>query len=390
MQSKICRGCGADNAAGGSVSAMVRGAKRLRARRIDRLGSWPGSAPAVEPGNDLFFLRRLEIQGETKEHAAPLADPACVGSPRAISEFSTPHSRAAMHFKESPAQFQMLDVSLIDPDPAQARQHIDQATLKDLANSIRIKGLIHPLVIQPANVDGRHVLIVGERRWRAAVMAGEKTVPVLIRQCEPDEALEIQVFENIGLGMRASLEPRDMANAIQTIAERFETREAAAEHFGRNASWLNQATAAANLSVKVAALLDSGKISSAGAAVQLEKLVQKNEVKADSLIVQSEQLPEGKSLSRKLVDRALAQEGGRRKKNAEEEAEEESAAQIAAVATLLPWEEAPAEPGRRRVNSGKVERVARILGLTDSDEEEILDRLIDAFLALKGEENSSS
>ena len=92
----------------------------------------------------------------------------------------------------------------------------------------------------PPTPPGRHVLIVGERRWRAAVLAGEKTVPALIRQCDPDEALEIQVFENLGLGMRVALEPRDMANAIQSIADRFETRDAAAEHFGRNASWLNQ------------------------------------------------------------------------------------------------------------------------------------------------------
>ncbi len=215
-----------------------------------------------------------------------------------------------MSFKESPSQFQMIDVSLIDADRAQPRQHIDEASLKGLANSIQSIGLIHPLVVLPADADGRYTLIVGERRWRAAVMAGEKSVPALIRHCEPAETLEIQVFENLGLAMRVALEPRDMANAIQTIAERFETRDAAAEHFGRNASWLTQATAAAKLSPKVTALLDSGKISSTGAAVQLEKLAQKNEVKAESLIGQIEEMPEGKKLSRKIVDSALSEEGG--------------------------------------------------------------------------------
>lgn len=288
-----------------------------------------------------------------------------------------------MSFKESPAQFQMIDVTLIEPDGAAARQNIDAATLKGLANSIQMKGLIQPLVVQPANAAGRHTLIVGERRWRAAVMAGEKTVPALIRPCEPGETLEIQVFENLGLGMRAALEPRDMANAIQAIADRFETREAAAEHFGRNASWLNQATAAANLSAKVTALLDSGKISSTGAAVQLEKLAQKNEVKAESLIGQIEEMPEGKKLSRKTVDSALSEEGGRRKKK--EEAHTTPVVPMDHADHLPPWEEAPAAPIQRRVNANKVEMVAKILGLTDSDEEEILVRLIDAFLALKGE-----
>jgi ParB family transcriptional regulator, chromosome partitioning protein len=293
-----------------------------------------------------------------------------------------------MSFKESPSQFQMIDVSLIEADDAPARQNIDEASLKGLANSIQQKGLIHPLVVLPANAAGRHVLIVGERRWRAAVLAGEQTVPALIRQCDPDEALEIQVFENLGLGMRVALEPRDMANAIQSIADRFETRDAAAEHFGRNASWLNQATAAANLSAKVSALLDSGKISSAGAAVQLEKLAQKNEVKAKSLIGQIEEMPEGKKLSRKAVDHALLAEGGRRKKQEEAPLPEPSAglaADAGRAEPLPPWEDAPAAASRRRVSRSKVERVAEILGMADSDEEEILVQLIDAFLALKGE-----
>lgn len=295
-----------------------------------------------------------------------------------------------MSFKTTASQFQLIDVALIEPDPLQPRKLIDEATLKGLSNSIQSKGLIHPLLVQPANERGLHRLIVGERRWRAAVLAGEKVVPALIRQCDADEALEIQVFENFGLGMRAPLEPREMANAIQMIAERFETREAAAEHFGRNASWLNQATAAANLSPKVTALLDSGKISSAGTAVQLERLSRKNEVKAESLIDQIEQLPEGKKLSKKVIDSALSDESGRRKKTEELAVPTETSipTESASAANYTPpWEDLPdtEKPSQRRVNSSKFEMVARLLGLADSNEDEILDRLIDEFLALRGQ-----
>lgn len=284
-----------------------------------------------------------------------------------------------MSFKETQPQFQMLDVMLIEPDPASPRKHIDETALKNLANSIQKKGLIHPLIVLPANAAGRHTLIVGERRWRAAVMAGEKSLPALIRPCEPAEALEVQVFENMGLGVRAPLEPRDMANAIQTIADRFEMREAAAEHLGGTPNWLNQATAAAaaNLSPKITALLDSGKISGTGAAIQLEKLSKKNEAKADSLIGQIEQLPEGEKLPKKIVDRALSEEGGRRRK---EPAKPAAPAPDNAA-------EAPAAPVRSWINPGKMKMVADILGLADGDEEEILARLIDEFLALKGEGN---
>jgi ParB family chromosome partitioning protein len=302
-----------------------------------------------------------------------------------------------MSFKETPAQFMLIDVSLIEPDANHPRKNIDETGLRSLANSIQMKGLIHPVVVRPADAAGKYTLIVGERRWRAAVMVGEKTVPALIRSCDSGEALEIQVFENLGVGMRTALEPRDMSRAIQAIADRFETREAAAEHFGRNANWLNQATAAANLSAKVTALLDAGKIASTGAAVQLEKLAQKNEDKAESLIGQIEQLPEGKALSKKTVDGALSEVGGRRKKKEEPVADRDIASPAPTAAAesapfVPPWEELPAEPkpARRRVDQGKVEMVARILGLADSNEEEILDRLIDEFLALKNAEGAQN
>ena len=297
------------------------------------------------------------------------------------------HRETTMAFKETPPRFQMLDVQLIEPDAQHPRKNIDEAALKGLANSISKLGLIHPVLVQPADAAGRHTLIVGERRWRAAVLAGEKAVPALIHACAAGEALEVQVFENLGLGVRAPLEPRDMANAIQAIAERFDSPEAAAEHFGRAPTWLNQATAAARLSPKVTALLDSGKISSTGAAVQLEKLAQKNEARAESLMDQTGQLPEGEKLAKKTVDTALAEEGGRRRKETvEEEAPDaESGAPAPATATP-PWEEAPAAGMPRRINAGKVQRVADILGLSADDEEEFLARLIDEFLAMKGEE----
>lgn len=296
-----------------------------------------------------------------------------------------------MNFKDTPTQFQMIDVTLIEPDPASPRRHVDEGALKVLANSIQRKGVIHPLVVQPAGTSGRHVLIVGERRWRAAVMAGEKSVPALVRSCDPAEVLEVQVFENLGMGMRSPLEPREMANAIQAISERFDSRAVAAQHFGTTPSWLNQATAAAeaNLSPKITALLDSGRISSAGAAIKLEKLVKKNEAKGESLIGQIEQLPAGEKLGNKIVDKALSEEGAPRKERGAGVAEA-SLAQPLPVSLTPPWDTATSAPAQslRVINPGKVKLVAKILGLADDDEEEVLARLVDEFLALKGEGES--
>lgn len=286
-----------------------------------------------------------------------------------------------MTFKDSSIQFQIVDISMIDADASHPRQNIEEASLRGLANSIQKVGVIHPLVVRPANAAGRFTVIVGERRRQASLLAGESTVPVIVRGCSADEALEVQVFENIGLGVRAGLEPRDMANAIQSIAERFETQEEAAQHFGRAPTWLNQATAAANLSEKVSALLDSGKISSTSTAVQLEKLSRKDEAKADSLIDHIEQLPEGEKVSKKVVDNALSEASGGRKRKTQaltEEASEPSAVQLGEETSPK-----AITPARTRVNAGKIKQVAEILGLSDGDEEEILVRLIDEFLALK-------
>lgn len=297
-----------------------------------------------------------------------------------------------MTFKDSPALFQIVNLDLISPDAHHPRQNIDEASLKSLANSIEKMGLIHPIVVRPADA-GRYTVIAGERRRQAALLAGENAVPVIVRACAAEATLEVQVFENIGLGVRSALEARDMANAIQTVAARFASAEEAAQHFARPPTWLAQATAAANLSEKVSALLDSGKIASTGTAVRLEKLVKKNEARAESLIDHIEHLPEGEKLSKKTIDHALSEESGRRRRNETPTVSGEPAGDAMtpitqpskAIPGTPPWEDAPPNTTtpRSKVNPGKVKLVAEILGLNDDDEEEILVRLIDEFLALK-------
>lgn len=300
-----------------------------------------------------------------------------------------------MAFKDDTPRLEIVDLGLIDPDPLHVRKAISDEGLKGLTNAVRQLGLIQPIIVRPAGGQ-RYQVIVGERRRLAALQAGETAVPVIVRTCSDEEALEIRVFENIGLGVRSALEPREMANAVQAIAARFASAEEAAQYFGRAPTWLAQATAAAKLSEKVSALLDSGKISSTGAAVQLEKLARKNEAKAESLIEQIAQLPDGEKISKKVVDDVLSEESGRPRKDEERAVPAqfmpEAAAPQATADDVPPWEETPSQPSpaplapaapRGKVNPGKVKLVAELLGLSEEDEETLLARLIDDFLAAR-------
>jgi len=291
-----------------------------------------------------------------------------------------------MSFTKGAIEFRMVELNRIVADPEHPRRQFDEVALKRLADSIASFGLIQPVLVQPADAEGYHRLIVGARRVRAAQLAGASEIPVLVRSCEPGEALEVQVFENLGQGVRQALTPREMAHALKRIARGFGSPEEAAEHFGQPATWLEQKTAPANLSPKVEALLDAGQITSCATAVQLDKLAQKNEAKLDALV---SQLEAGEKLPRRVLDSVLVAEGVKRnKKGTQPPPESEAAPSAEASVEPSPSALAPVThvvTQRPRVRADKVRVVAQLLGLDAGDEELVLDRLIDEFLALKGE-----
>ena len=88
-----------------------------------------------------------------------------------------------------------LLVDEVDPDPDQPRRHFDEAALNDLAADIARRGVLQPLLVQP--VGHRYRIVVGERRWRAAKLAGRPRVPCLIRTMEPQQVREAQLVENV-------------------------------------------------------------------------------------------------------------------------------------------------------------------------------------------------
>ena len=126
-----------------------------------------------------------------------------------------------------------LPVSRIRPGRYQPRTRMDQQALAELASSIRSQGMLQPLLVRPVDRD-LYELIAGERRWRAAQMAGLEEVPALVREVPDDTALAMALIENI---QREDLNPMEEAAGVQRLIEEFKmTHEQAADAVGRSRS----------------------------------------------------------------------------------------------------------------------------------------------------------
>lgn len=108
---------------------------------------------------------------------------------------------------------QTVPIHVIDPNPMQPRRVFQAERLGELAQSIRANGIIQPLVVRL--VGGRYQLVAGERRWRAAKLAGVEQVPVTVREIPDDRLLEVSLIENI---QREDLNPIDTAVAFSTLS----------------------------------------------------------------------------------------------------------------------------------------------------------------------------
>jgi ParB family chromosome partitioning protein len=126
-----------------------------------------------------------------------------------------------------------LPVARIRPGRYQPRTKMDQQALAELAASIRSQGLMQPLLVRPVDRD-RYELVAGERRWRAAQMAGLDEVPALVREIPDEAALAMSLIENI---QRENLNPMEEAAGLQRLVDEFRmTHEQAADAVGRSRS----------------------------------------------------------------------------------------------------------------------------------------------------------
>jgi ParB family chromosome partitioning protein len=155
-------------------------------------------------------------------------------------------------------QLRDVPVELIAPNPRQPRHRFDEETLQGLAASVADRGVLQPVLVRP-RPGGTYELVAGERRWRAARLAGLETIPAVVREHEDAESLELALIENMA---REDLNPVDEARACVALLEELGlTREEVARRTGRSRSALSNLTRLLDLPAEVLELIERGSLS---------------------------------------------------------------------------------------------------------------------------------
>src|SRR5215510_6013755 len=155
------------------------------------------------------------------------------------------------------AELLHLPVSQVHPNPYQPRQHIDPERLQELASSLKTQGLLQPIVVR-RHRDGFE-LIAGERRWRAAQIAGLETIPALVKPASDEEVLGLALLENL---QREGLNPLEEARAYQRLQTEFHLRqEDVARYVGKDRSSIANALRLLKLPQALQDDLEAGRLS---------------------------------------------------------------------------------------------------------------------------------
>jgi ParB family chromosome partitioning protein len=156
----------------------------------------------------------------------------------------------------------------IDPNPFQPRRAFNAESLKELSDSIRASGIVQPILLRHApGSPGRYHLIAGERRWRAARLAGLEAVPAIIREIDDQDALELALIENL---LREDLNPLEVARAYESLQQKFGLNHAdIANRLGVNRTTVTNTLRLLRLAPSVQDMIANDEISSGHARALL-------------------------------------------------------------------------------------------------------------------------
>ncbi|MDJ0928779.1 MAG: ParB/RepB/Spo0J family partition protein [Gammaproteobacteria bacterium] len=206
-----------------------------------------------------------------------------------------------------------IPIDLLRRGAYQPRQRMDQDALEELARSIKAQGLVQPIVVRPlAHRDStgaiQYEIVAGERRWRAAQLAGLSDIPAVVRDIPDSAAIAVALIENI---QRENLNPLEEAQAVRRLVDEFElTHQQAADAIGRSRTAVTNLLRLLDLSPEAKALVESGDLEMGHARALLALVTSRSQAEVARLVAKK-----GLSVreTEQLVRRMLAGKGdGRR------------------------------------------------------------------------------
>ena len=188
-------------------------------------------------------------------------------------------------FTEEPLEksaYQLLPIYKVEPNPDQPRQDFDEEELQALADSITVHGIIQPLTVREVG-SGYYQIIAGERRWRAARLAGLSEVPVVIVEADDKKVMELALIENL---QRQDLNSVEEAMGYQSLIDEYGlTQEEAASRVGKSRPAVANALRLLSLNPEVLELLRSGQLTAGHARAVLTLKSEKKQLEAAKKII---------------------------------------------------------------------------------------------------------
>jgi ParB family chromosome partitioning protein len=213
----------------------------------------------------------------------------------------------------------VVAIDMIASSALNPRKDFDEADLTELAESIRQKGLVQPIIVRPAETGG-YEIVAGERRWRAAQRAGMHTIPVIVRELNDQEMLELAIIENV---QRSDLNAIEEASGYNDLMDRFNyTQERLAEVIGKSRSHVANTLRLLKLPDKVRTFVREGKLTAGHARALVGR--EDAEALADRIVARDMNVREVEALVHALEN---PNEGrGKREKDADTRAFEKELA----------------------------------------------------------------
>jgi ParB family chromosome partitioning protein len=198
----------------------------------------------------------------------------------------------------SPEARNRIGIDEIDPNPLQPRRVFEPARLEELAQSIRTNGIIQPIIVRPSGT--RYQLVAGERRWRAAKLAGLETLPVIIQNIPDDRLLEITLIENI---QREDLNPIETAVAFERLAKELNlSHEEIGERTGKDRSTITNLLRLLQLPPDLQSLIANRRLSQGHARCLLGIPAELQREVAEKVVAQGLSVRQVEALTRRMTE----------------------------------------------------------------------------------------